>query len=370
MNWNVRFIDYPQQYQKMRTSILETMDTMLSQGDVMLRQQLRDFETNLAAFVGTKYAVGTSNCTDGLHLTLRAADIGPGDEVITVSHTFVATAAAIHHAGARPVLIDIGDDHIMDVDLIEKAITSKTRAIMPVHLNGRLTRMDQLMDIAERHGLLVIEDTAQALGGSYKGVKGGNWGLAGGFSFYPAKLLGTFGDAGAIVTNSAEIAEKVSRLRDHGRMPNGDVAGWSFNCRLDNVHAAVLDLKLKELPKWLLRRRAIGRIYQEHLSDLPQLFLPPPPTDDGPYYDVFQNYEIEAENRDGLKSFLTEKSIETMIPWGGKGVHQFAALGLTDFHLPRTELMFERALFLPLHCELTDGQVVQVAEAVHEFYQK
>ncbi len=179
MGWKVGFIDYPRQYQKMRDEILETVDTVLTRGDVMLRQQLRQFEENLAAFVGTKHAVGLSNCTDALHLTLRAAGIGSGDEVITVSHTFVATAAAIHHAGAVPVLIDIGEDHNLDVDLIEPAITARTKAIVPVHLNGRLCDMQRLMAIARNHGLLVIEDTAQALGGSLDGIKGGAWALGG-----------------------------------------------------------------------------------------------------------------------------------------------------------------------------------------------
>ncbi len=369
MNWKVRFIDYPQQYQKIRSEILETVDTVLSRGDVMLRRQLGDFEAHLAEFVGTRYAVGVGNCTDGLTMSVIAAGIGAGDEVITVSHTFVATAAAIHHAGATPILIDIGDDHNMDVDLIEPAITPKTKALMPVNLNGRLCQMDRIIDIAEKHNLIVLEDTAQGLGASYKGKKGGNWGLAGSFSFYPAKLLGAYGDAGAVVTNSEEFANTIKLLRNHGRKPDGDIAFWSFNSRLDNLHAAMLDLKLKHLPAWLERRREIAAIYQEHLQGLPQLHLPPAPTTDGGYYDVFQNYEIEAENRDGLETYLKEQGVEVALPWGGRGVHQFPALGLTHFKLPRTELMFQRALFLPLHCELNDDQVVYVTEVVRRFYE-
>ena len=368
MDWKVRYIDYPQQYQKMRNEILQTVDLVLGKGDVMLRQQLRDFEANLAAFVGTKYAVGTSNCTDALHLTLRAAGIGHGDEVITVSHTFVASVAAIHHSGATPVLIDIGEDHNMNIDLVEAAITPKTKAIMPVHLNGRLCDMDKLMTIAKKHDLIVIEDTAQALGGSFKGIKGGNWGIAGCFSFYPAKLLGAYGDAGAVVTNSQQIAGKVQHLRDHGRTPNGDIAEWSFNCRLDNLHAAILDLKLKQVPAWIERRREIAGIYYQHLSNLHQLLLPPPPVAYDIFFDVFQNYEIEADRRDRLKAYLQESGIETMIPWGGRGVHQFPALGLTHYSLPRTEQMFKRALMLPMHCELNNEQIVYVAETICQFY--
>jgi dTDP-4-amino-4,6-dideoxygalactose transaminase len=368
MHWKVPYIDYPQQYQKMRNDILETIDKVLSKGDVMLRQQLRDFESNFAAFVGTKYVVGTSNCTDAMHLTLRAAGIGPGDEVITVSHTFVSTAAAIHHTDATPVLIDIGEDHNMNIDLVEAAITPKTKAIMPVHLNGRLCDMGNLMKVAGKHGLFVIEDTAQALGGSFKGIRGGNWGLAGCFSFYPAKLLGAYGDAGAVVTNDGQIAERVSHLRDHGRLPNGDIAEWSFNCRLDNLHAAILDLKIKQVPSWIIRRREIAAIYHQHLYNLPQLLLPPPPMENSTYFDVFQNYEIEADNRDQLRLYLQEKGIETLIPWGGRGVHQFVSLGLTHYRLPRTDRMLNRALMLPMHCELADEQVMFVAQTIRDFY--
>ncbi len=368
MDWKVRFVDYPLQFKKMEDEIMSTIKTVLSRGDLMLRQQLKDFEANLAAFVGTRYAVGTSNCTDALHLSLRAAGVGPGDEVITVSHTFVATAAAIHHAGATPVLVDIGDDHNMDVNLVETAITPLTKAILPVHLNGRLCDMDRLMLLAEKHGLIVIEDSAQALGASFNGKRGGSFGLAGCFSFYPAKMLGAFGDAGAMVTNNEEMAEKVRSLRDHGRTRDGDVAGWSFNCRLDNVQAALLDAKLKHLPSWIERRRELALLYHQRLSGLRQLHLPPPPTANELYYDVFQNYEIEAQDRDRLVAYLKEKGIEILITWGGKGVHQFKALGLSHYNLPRTERLFREVLMLPLHTELSDDQVAYVTEAIQAFY--
>src|SRR6266568_1813228 len=208
MEWRVKFVDYPAQFRRQEPEIMATIKTVLERGDLMLRQQLRDFEDHLAAFVGTKFCVGTSNCTDALHLTLRAAGIGPGDEVITVSHTFVATAAAIHHAGATPVLVDIGADHNLDADRIEPAITPRTKAIVPVHLNGRLCDMEKVMAIAARRRLLVIEDSAQALGASQNGRKGGAWGLAGCFSFYPAKTLGAFGDAGALTTNDQGLFER------------------------------------------------------------------------------------------------------------------------------------------------------------------
>lgn len=368
MDWKVKYIDYPTHYQKMKEEILETIDTTLAAGDVMLRQQLRDFEVNLASFVGTKYAVGVSNCTDGMHLSLRAAGIGSGDEVITVSHTMVATAAAIHHTGATPVLVDIGDDHNMDVGRLEEAINSHTKAIMPVQLNGRVCDMEIVMSLADKHGLLVIEDAAQALGASLGGIRAGAFGLAGCFSFYPAKLLGAFGDGGAVVTNSEEFAEKIALLRNHGRMPDGNVSGWSFNCRLDNLHAAVLDVKLKQMPVWINRRREIAHMYHNGLCDIPELHLPPPPVEEGPYFDVFQNYEIEADRRDALMRHLTQQGVETMLTWGGRGVHQFPALGLTHFRLPRTEDMFERVLMIPMNPDLSDEDVDYVIRSVRSFY--
>ena len=370
MTWTVKYIDYPKQFKKMEAQIMQTIHTTLENGDLMLRQQLRDFEANLATFVGTKYAVGMSNCTDALHLTLRAAGVGEGDEVISVSHTFVATIAAIKHCGATPILIDIADDHNMNSDLIEAAITPKTKAIIPVHLNGRVGDMEKISAIAKKHNLIIIEDSAQALGGSFDGVGGGAWGLAGCFSFYPAKLLGAYGDAGAVTTNDEELATKLKQLRDHGRMPNGDLAGWSFNCRMDNLHAAILDLKLAVLPEALERRRQIAAIYHEELECVRQLKLPPPPVENGRHHDVFQNYEIEAENRDALMAYLKENGVETMKPWGGRGVHQFPNLKLGHFsaNLPRTEQFFTQALMLPMHPELEDLQAQYVASTIQRFY--
>jgi len=370
MDWKVRYIDYPTQFKKMEKEIMDTIHTVLSRGDLVLRQQLRDFETNLARFVGTRYAVGVSNCTDALHLSLRAVGLKPRDEVITVSHTFVAAVEVIKHIGAIPVLVDIGDDHNMNVDLVKSAITLKTKVIIPVHLNGRICNMGKLMAIAKKYNLIVIEDSAQALGASFKGIKGGAFGNAGCFSFYPAKLLGAFGDAGAVVTNNKETADKIRLLRDHGRGKDGEIEMWGFNCRLDNLQAAILDLKLKKVPEWILRRREIAAIYHQGLCDIAELKLPPPPVDNDSFFDIFQNYEIEAEKRDELRSYLSERGIETMLTWGGKGVHQFKALGLAHFKLPRTEKLFERVLMLPMHPDLTDEQIEYVVNIIKRFYKE
>jgi len=368
MNWKVKFIDYPGQFRKMREEVMGTIETVLEKGDLILRSHTEEFERNFASFVGTRYAVGVSNCTDGLTLALLAANIGPGDEVITVSHTFVATAAAIHHTGANPVLIDIGDDHNMDPDCIEQAITPRTKAIVPVHLNGRLCDMTRITEIALARNLIIVEDSAQGLGATLHGKKGGAWGVAGCFSFYPAKVLGTYGDAGVVVTDDRHLAEKVRLLRNHGRLPDGDIAFWSFNCRIDNLHAAILDLKLKSLNSCLAVRRELACTYDAILSEVPQLVLPPPPADNDIYFDIFQNYEIEAEDLDGLEQYLKREGIETMRPWGGRGVHQYAALGLTQYRLPRTDLMFERALLIPMHTELSVEQTTFVATTIADYF--
>jgi len=345
---------------------METMRGVLRAGDLIMRQQMLDFEHNLAAFVGTTDAIGVSNCTDGLRLLLEAVGIGPGDEVITVSHTFMATLAVIHHVGATPVLVDVGDDHNMNVDLLEQAITPRTKAIMPVHLNGRLVPMDSVMEIAREHSLLVIEDTAQALGGSYMGVRGGAWGLAGAFSFYPAKLLGAYGDAGAVVTSDSELATKLRELRDHGRVSKTGFSGWGWNCRLDNLQAAILDLKLKKVPEWIGQRRRLAAIYDEALTEVTQVKRPPGP-DGGPFFDIYQNYVIEAERRDDLQSFLASRGIETLVSPGPIPNHK-QPVGLDHVDLPKTEALCAHVLSLPLNNELDEDQVLEVAGAVKDFY--
>lgn len=369
MDWKVKFFDYPLQFKINEKKYMEIINNTLSRGAFILCEDLMRFEEKLARFVGTKYAVGVSNCTDAILLALSAAGVGPGDEVISVSHTFVATIEVIKILGAKPVLIDITDDHNMNVDLLESAITSKTKAIVPVHLNGHICNgMDKLMNIADKHGIPVIEDAAQSIGGSYRGKGAGAFGLAGCFSFYPAKLLGTFGDAGAVTTDDAEFANKIKLLRNHGKGDGTEIKQWGLNCRMDNLHAAILNYKLTLLSGWLERRRKIAWIYNNELSGMEEIFLPPPPKKEGDHYDVFQNYEIEANNRDELIKHLNKYGIQVMLPWGGKGVHQFKLLGLDVFRLPRTEEFFLKGVMLPIYPELEDNKIRYIAKAIKSFY--
>lgn len=368
MTYKVPFVDFPLHYYRLKDEIDATIKEVLSKGDLILRDQLREFEDNVASFVGVDYAVGLNSGTDALYLSLKAAGIGPGDEVITVAHTFVATVAAIVHCGAIPILVDVGGDYNMDMDLVEQVITSRTKAIIPVHLNGRLCNMDKLMTLTQKHNLIVVEDAAQALGATFMDKKAGSFGLTGCFSFYPAKILGGVGDGGIAVTNNKDIAEKLRLLRDHGqRRATGEVLFFGFNSRLDNLQATILNVKLKYLPRWIERRRELANIYDQGLSHLPNLKLPPPPQSSGSYFDVFTNYVVRAKERDKLVAHLKKCGIEVLISWP-KPMHHHTALGLEHFHLPVTEQLSKEVLSLPLNTEITDEQVEFVVNAVHKFY--
>jgi dTDP-4-amino-4,6-dideoxygalactose transaminase len=366
VGYKVRFVDMPKHYQNMRDEVLEILDDVLSRGDVILRDDVKRFEHNIANFVGTKYAIGLNSGFDALHLSLKASGIGPGDEIVTVAHTFVATVAAIVHCGGTPILVDVGEDFNMNMEKLEQAIAPKTKAIIPVHLNGRLCDMERLMAIAQKNNLTVIEDAAQALGAKFAGEMAGSFGLTGCFSLYPFKMLGAFGDAGIVTTNDAEMAKKISFLRDHGQdRATGDIRYYGFNCRLDNLQAAILGVKRKYLPKWIERRREVAEIYRKGLSGIPYLRLPHFP--DNRYFDVYQNYVIRAEKRDKLASYLKENGIEVLISWP-KPMHYQHGLKLRHFVLPETEKICKDVVSLPMNAEITNEQLEYVIDCVKRFY--
>ena len=370
MVYKVPFVNYPEHYRRMWDEVIGAISEALSKGDLLLRGQLRQFEEEIASFVGVKHAVGLNSGTDAMLLSLKAAGINPGDEVITVAHTFVATIAVVVFCGAKPILVDVGDDMNMDVEQVEQKISRKTKAIIPVHLNGRLCKMEKLMKIADEHNLIVIEDAAQALGASFNGKKAGSFGLTGCFSLYPAKVLGAAGDGGFLTTNDEETDKNVRLLRDHGQdRKTGEIFFYGFNSRLDNIQAAILDVKLKYLPKWIERRREIAKIYDEGLSELSKVKLPPPPTAKGPYYDVYQNYVIRIRKRDELVRFLEQNGVETIVSWRTPN-HFHPALNLKHFKLPKTEELSKEVVSLPMYPELSDDQVHYVIDIVHNFYER
>jgi dTDP-4-amino-4,6-dideoxygalactose transaminase len=365
---NIPFFNYSDLFNSKKNKFLTIFEDVSSRGAFITQKDLVDFEQHLATFTGSKYAVGVANATDALEMLLAAAEIGTGDEVIFCSHTMVATASAIHVSGATPVPVEAGADHLLDPNSIEQAITPRTKAIMPTQLNGRTCDMDAVQKIAEKHGLLIVEDSAQALGSRFKGRHAGTFGVGGCISFYPAKLLGCLGDGGAVLCNDKEIYNKIMLMRDHGRnTATGEVELWGRNSRLDNLQAAFLDMQFKEYEQVISRRRKIAGIYLDRLGGIEQLVLPPAADSDPDHFDVFQNYEIEAEQRDALKQYLTEHGVGTLIQWGGKAVHQFKKLGFSQ-SLPYTEKLFERMLMLPMNMSLSDDDIHYVSDNIISFY--
>jgi dTDP-4-amino-4,6-dideoxygalactose transaminase len=364
---SIPFFNYRGAFSADEPAYLEILSDIIRRGAFIQQRDLADFEQHLADYLGVKHVIGVGNATDGLIMAFRAAGIGAGDEVIFPSHTMVASPASVAHCGATPVPVDMGADHLIDPDAIEAAITPRTRAILPVHLNGRTCAMDRIVEIAERHDLLIIEDAAQALGSKYKGRMAGTFGLAAAISFYPAKILGCFGDGGAVVTNDDAVARAVNLLRDHGRNEEGDVELWGLNSRLDNFQAAVLDHQFRTYDKIVTHRQAVARVYDAALSDLSQVALPAPPDSDPNHLDVFQNYEMEADRRDELRAYLKDQGIGTLVQWGGKAVHQHTKLGFTQ-RLPRTERFFERCLMLPMNMMVSEDDAEYVASRIRRFF--
>lgn len=364
---SIPFFNYKGAFAAIEEPLMETIRDVIARGAFIMQRDLVEFEAAIALFLGVKHAFGVGNATDGLYFAFRAAGLEPGDEVIFPAHTMVASPASVHFAGGVPVPVDIGRDHMIDPSGIEAAITSRTRFIMPVQVNGRTCDMDAIAAIASKHGLRIIEDAAQALGSRFEGKLAGSFGVASSFSFYPAKVLGCLGDGGLVATNADEVADRIHELRDHGRDRNGEVAGWGMNSRLDNLQAAILQLQFRDYGAIVAHRRELAADYQAALGDVEELTLPPAPDEDLRHFDVYQNYEIEAHRRDDLKAYLAERGIGTLIQWGGKAVHQFPALGFS-VSLPVTERFFERCLMLPMNMMVTAADVATIARTIREFY--
>lgn len=363
----VPFFDYSKMFARYQEALTEIFQDVLRRGAFILQRDLEEFEERLKKYTGAKHVFGVADGTNAILLLLRCLNIEKGDEVILPSHTFIATAAAVHYSGATPLLADCGKDHLIDVDSVERLISKKCKAIIPVQLNGRTADMERLMTLAKSRNIPIIEDAAQALGSKFCGKCAGTFGIGGTISFYPAKTLGCLGDGGAILTNSSEVAERIGELRDHGRDPRGNIVSWGTNCRLDNLQAAFLSFKLHHYHREVEDRRAIASRYHEGLSHLAELTLPPPP-DDGAHFDVFQNYEIEAEEREALRNHLKERGIATIVQWGGKPLHQLQNLNFRRTELANTEELFKKCLLLPIYPTLEEEEIDYVISTICEFY--
>lgn len=362
----VPFVDLAAQYATLETEVNAAIANVLRRTDFILGQDVERFEEEFAAYCGVKFGVGVDSGLSALELLLRAYDIGPGDEVITAANTFIATALAISGVGATPVLVDIDPDtYMMDIGQLEAAITPRTAAIMPVHLYGHVADMDALMAIADRYGLIVLEDASQAHGAWYHGARVGSLGHAAAFSLYPAKNLGAYGDAGIVVTNDAQIVDRVRLLRNYGSTKKYHHEVQGSNRRLDTLHAAILRVKLRQLDQWNAARRRHAQHYNERLKEA-NVVCPQEADHTVPVYHL---YVIRVADRDGLQAHLRAKGIATVIHYPVP-IHlqpAYASLGYPQGAFPITEKFAGEMLSLPMYAELSDEAVEYVAAAVKEY---
>jgi dTDP-4-amino-4,6-dideoxygalactose transaminase len=363
---NIPLVDLHTQYVPLKDEIFAGMEKVFESMHLFLGENVQALEKDFAQFCGAQYGFGVSDGTAALQIILRAMGIGPGDEVITVSHTFIATVEAIVLVGAIPVFVDIDPDtYLMDVTQVEAKITSYTKAIMPVHLYGQAADMDPLLEIAARHGLRVIEDGAQAHGATYKGRRTGGLGDAAGFSFYYSKNLGAYGEGGFISTNDPEVARKVRMIRDHGSEQRYYHELIGMNGRLDEIQAVVLRAKFPHLLEWNERRRLHAEKYNELLAGTPVVV----PVVAAGNEHIYHQYVIKTPNRDGLQAWLKERGIGTGIHYPVP-VHLQKSMSQYGYHrgdFPITESVVSQILSLPMYAELTDESIEFISDAIRSY---
>lgn len=362
----IPLVDLKAQHDSIRAELLEAVTQTVDTSSFIMGPAIKEFEAGFARFCGCDFAIGVSSGTSALHLATAACELKPGDEVITIPHTFIATAEAVSMHGGVVRFVDIDPaTYTMDVSKLEAAITPKTKIIVPVHLYGHPTDMDPLMAVARKHGLRVIEDCAQAHGAEYRGKRVGTIGDIGCFSFFPAKNLGALGDAGAVTTNSEELAARIRLLRNHGREGKYEHSFVGYNERMDTLHAAVLNVKLPHLNAWNDARRAHAADYDRLLDGAKVV----KPTVAENCTHVYHLYVIRHPDRDALQKVLSEKGIAT-------GVHYplplhlqpaYASLGYKQGDFPETERAAKSILSLPMYPELSAQQVEEVSRAINSF---
>lgn len=364
----VPLLDLKIQYQNLKDEIDNAIANVLNHCGFVLGPEVKQLEKELAEYCTTKYAIGVACGTDALLLSLRAVGVGYGDEVITTGFSFFATAGVITRLGATPVFCDIDERTFnLNPDLIEDKITSKTRAIMPVHLFGQVAEMDKINEIAGAHNIPVVEDAAQAIGAKYHNRPAGTFGAASGFSFYPSKNLGAYGDGGFISTDSEEINDRLRMLRVHGAKPKYYHHVVGYNSRLDTIQAAILLVKLKYLNQWHEQRRQKASVYDRELADFESLITP---FAEDHNYHIYNQYTLIAENRDALRDHLKEKGIGLDIYYPVPLHLQkcYEDLNYKPGDLPVSEKLADRVISIPVFPEMTDDQQSYVIESIKEFY--
>ena len=358
----VKFVDLQAQIRSLQPALSEAIDGVLRRGDFILGEAVTLFESEWARYCGVKHAIGVDSGLSALELALRAARVGEGDEVITQANTFIATVGAIMAVGARPVLVDCDQEGQVDVAAVKRAITKRTKAILPVHLYGKIGEIDWLLELAAKSGVRVIEDACQAHGALYRGHRAGSFGWAAAFSFYPAKNLGAFGDGGMLVTNDDEVAATVRTLRNYGSKAKYEHIALPLNHRLDTIQAAVLRVKLPQLDGWNARRAYLADASREHLAG-GSVGLPTA-TQEGRH--VYHLFVVQAAQRDALRASLTAQGIETGIHYPIP-LHAQPVLGGLGYQLgafPHAERLAAHSLSLPMYPEMPLSHVERVADAI------
>ena len=362
----IPYVDIAGQHRGLKAELLAAIGDVLDEAQFVLGDRVREFEARFAELCGVRHAVAVNSGTDALILSLRALEIGPGDEVITPPNSFISSASCIVLVGARPVFVDVLDDFNLDPAQVEAAITPRTKAILPVHLNGRPAQMGPIMDLAAAHGLAVVEDAAEAVLARYRGQPVGSFGI-GCFSLHPLKTLNACGDGGVLTTDDERLAEQFRQLRNLGLRNRDACVLWSSNSRLDTIQAAILLVKLKYLEAWTLARREHAACYREALAGVPGVRAP----DDRPEeWAVYHRFVIQAERRDALKQFLAERGVETAVHYPIPIHLQPAArdLGYGPGSFPMTERQAARILSLPVYPELSPQEREEVVRAIRAFY--
>ncbi len=357
--------DFKKEYHFHKHAVDSAISRVLESGWYILGNESHNFEEKFAAYTGSSYCVGVANGLEAIQIVMTALGIGPGDEVITVSNSAVATALAITNTGAKAVFVDIDEYYHLDPAQLKTAITSKTKAIIPVHLFGQIANMDEILKIAKEHDLKVVEDACQAHGSALNGKKAGAFGIAGCFSFYPTKNLGTYGDGGAITTDSKELYEKCKMLRNYGQITRYKHEVKGINSRLDEIHCAILAEKLKNLDELIVKRNAIAAIYLKELENISQISLPKTRSSSLHSYHLFV---IQAQKRDALLEFLKKNGIEAQIHYPIPIHKQNCYPEYNSLSIPATEKAAENILSLPVHPFLTEDEVHAICGAIKDFY--
>ena len=364
-SWTVPYTNFGKEYLLQKKSYLKEFNKVMLKGNFILRNDVDLFEKNMSRYLKVKHVIGVNSGTDALLLTLGSMGFKKGSEIISVAHTYIATLSAISHVGCKPVLVDIDKDYNIDVKKIEKKITKKTKAIVPVHLNGRACNMDQIVDIAKKYNLKIVEDAAQSLGAMYKNKMVGTFGVAGAFSLHPLKSLGAAGDGGFICTNDNKLASLLRRLRHHGQKNRSEIVHYGFCSRLDNLQAALVNVKFKKFNTMINKRRAIAKFYRKKLSSLP---LSLPKFDGKNFFDTFNSFVIRTKKRDSLKKFLLKNKIEVFVNWP-KPLYHFSKLKLNTNPLIETEKVCKEILSIPIHPYLSKKQINYVVNKITTFFQ-